>query len=113
MSTSRLEQVPLRTHSDHPEQNLKIPPTLFFTGRKLRPAGIGIEAPGGHLSKDDKYDHIDGSDYYNGFNRKVKNTTTNSTGGLCEDDDSDDANILSQYIVENIFQMWWDICICW
>ena len=25
--------------------NLKTPPPLFFTGRKLRPAGIGIEAP--------------------------------------------------------------------
>ena len=35
----------LKTHTvPHPEQKFKIPP-LFFTGRKLRPAGIGIEAP--------------------------------------------------------------------
>ena len=52
-STLKTHTVPCNTHSDHPEQKFKIPPPLFFTGRKLRPAGIGIEAPGpGRLTND-------------------------------------------------------------
>ena len=46
----------------------------------------------GHLSKFDKYARVDVSDDNNGFHRKVKVITTSSTGGLCEDDDSDDGN---------------------